>query len=115
MEKNHRISNFWFGFGLGTIFTIFFMFLFGTKKGRKTLKNFLEFSENIEENLFELLTDLKINLKENAEENKNNIPTTTKNNLFKIIDQIKFLTHPEVKKQTKKFFVKEGRIVEKSS
>ena len=115
MEKNHRIGNFWFGFGLGTIFTVFFIFLFGTKKGRKTLKNFLEFSENIEENLSDLLTNLKINLKENPEENKKSNPIEIKNSLFKIISQIKFLTHPEVKKQTKKFFVKEGRIIEKSS
>jgi len=115
MEKNHRIGNFWFGFALGTVFTTFFVFLLGTKKGRKTLKNLIEFSENIEKNLSELITHLEIKLKEDEEKNKNNNSIVTKNNIFKIIDQIKFLTHPEIKKQTKKFFVKEGRIVEKSS
>jgi len=115
MEKNSRVSNFWFGFGLGIIFTIFSVFLFGTKKGRKSLKNFLDFSENIEENLFQMLEELKNTPPTSSSENKKNQNSETKSTLLKIIDQIKFLTYPESKKQTKKFFVKEGKIVEKSS
>jgi len=114
MEKNHRIGNFWFGFALGTVFTTLVVFLLGTKKGRKTLKSVIDFSENIENNLSELIIDLENKLKKDQEKNKENNQIKTKNNIFKIIDQIKFLTHPEIKKQTKKFFVKEGKIIEKS-
>jgi len=110
MEKNQKVSNFWFGFSLGSLFTVFFIFLFGTNKGRGALKNFLDFSEDIEESLFNLLNDFK-NI---SEGDKKNNSLETKSNLSKIINQIKFLTHPEIKKQTKKFFVKEGKIIEKS-
>jgi len=115
MEKRERASNFWFGFSLGVLFTAFFAFLFGTKKGRKILKNFLEYSENYEENFRHLLEEVKFLLKEDWQNDKKNSPQEKKVNLSfaGILDRIKYLAKP-VKKQTKKFFVKEGRIVEKA-
>jgi hypothetical protein len=122
MEKRQKVSNFWFGFSLGILFTAFFTFLFGTKKGRKILKNFLEYSENYEENFRHFLEKIKFLVKEEFLEkegfndNKKNNHQEKKVNLgfSEIIGRIKYLAHP-VKKQTKKFFVKEGRIVEKTS
>jgi len=115
MERNQRISNFWFGFSLGILFTSFFAFLFGTKKGRKILKNFLEYSENYEENLRQFLEEIRFLLKENQKNSKKNVHQEKEVNLnfSGIVERIKYLANP-IKKQTKKFFVKEGKILEKT-
>mgnify|MGYP000552836190 CR=1 FL=1 len=116
MEKREKVSNFWFGFSLGILFSAFFAFLFGTKKGRKILKNFLQYSENYEESFRHFLEEVKFLLKEELQNDKKNNHQEKKLSLgfSEIVDRIKYLAHP-VKKQTKKFFVKEGRIVEKTS
>ena len=116
MGKNEKISNFWFGFSLGTFFTSFFIFLFGTRKGREIIKKFLEFSENFEESLLNIFKELEINFKETQKQHKidQHHEPKIKTNLMGVIDRIKFLTHPTIKKQTKKFFIKNGKIIEKS-
>jgi len=116
MEKKERVSNFWFGFSLGVLFTIFFAFLFGTRKGRKILKNFLAYFENYEENFHQLLDEVKFLLKEHWQSDQKNSHQEKKVNLSvsEVIDRIKYLASP-VKKQTKKFFIKEGKVIEKTS
>jgi len=116
MEKKEKVSNLWFGFVLGTLFTTFFLYLFGTKKGREVLKKFLEYSENLEEKLPDILEGLDINLNNNQGKNSKHDwqEKKMKTDFVGIINRIKFLTSP-IKKQTKKFFVKEGKIIEKSS
>jgi len=115
MEKKEKVNNFWFGFILGILFTAFFTFLFGTKKGRKILKNFLEYSEDYEKSLSYLLEKVSFLLKEKFKDDKKDNQQEKRLNLnfSEIIDRIKYLANP-IKKQTKKFFVKEGKIFEKS-
>ena len=120
MEKRQRVSNFWFGFSLGILFTAFFAFLFGTKKGRKILKNFLEYSENYEKNFPHFLEEIKFLLKEEFlekegfKDNKKNNHQEKKVNLgfSEIIGRIKYLAHP-VKKQTKNFLLKKEELLKK--
>lgn len=48
-EKNrHNITNFWSGFALGITATTIVAYLFGTEKGRSTIKKLLEISEDFE-------------------------------------------------------------------
>lgn len=58
-NKNLRANNFWFGFSLGVIGVSVLVYFFGTKKGRKTLKNLLEITENLEENLSQLIKEIE--------------------------------------------------------
>ncbi len=53
-QNHHKLTQFWFGFALGTVAIGAGAFLFGTKKGRSVLKNLMEYSENLEENLVSL-------------------------------------------------------------
>ncbi|MCX7881116.1 MAG: hypothetical protein N2482_01220 [Patescibacteria group bacterium] len=78
-NDSHQTSNFWFGFSLGALFIIIGTMIFGTKKGRETLKKFLEISENFEENISKILE--KTNSQE--ETKKNTV------NLFAILKKLK--------------------------
>lgn len=49
-KSNHqKLNSFWFSFTLGISFGVALSFLFGTKKGRKTLQKILEMAEALEE------------------------------------------------------------------
>lgn len=50
-QNNQKSTNFWFGFSLGILSTAALIYLFGTEKGRKTVKKVLDLTENFEENL----------------------------------------------------------------
>lgn len=113
--NNHRVSNFWFGFAIGGVTISAAFFFFGTKKGRQTLKTLLEASENLEENFLTILEELEENLEEKEEEIKEILTKKPKNyNLVYLLDKIKKFT-PYTKKHVKKFFVREGKIIEKST
>jgi len=57
MEKknNQQLTNFWFGFILGGLTLLSASYFLGTKKGRKTLQELINFFENWEENLESLI------------------------------------------------------------
>ncbi len=76
MEKKneHQLSNFWFGFVFGGMSILTLAYFFGTKNGRRILKDLLYFSENLEENLEILLKKIKESEKKNKEK-KENHPT----------------------------------------
>jgi len=115
MEKqnDHHLSNFWSGFALGSIGVTIAAFLFGTKKGRKLLKNILEISENLEENLLQITMDLEKEVSKNpfpvieellkASYDKKGSGKLTINSL---LNKIKDFS-PGHKKSIKSFFVKE--------
>ncbi len=119
MEKqnSHKVSNFWFGFSLGGLTIGLAAFLFGTKKGRETLKKFLELSENMEENAIEL----EKYLERVIAENKDNIADELKkipqhleadlsnfkkdhHTLNSLLDKIKILSPEKNSSPVKKFF-----------
>lgn len=122
-QNNHKLSSFWFGILLGGALTGSAAFFLGTKQGRKTLKKILELSENMEETLetffeeygeeikekgFELFEDLK---KQQKNQPHNSLPSTT---IHGLLDKIKVFS-PGTQKKVKRFFVKEGKIIEKST
>ncbi len=75
-QNNNRTTNFWFGFSLGLTTAVSIIYLFGTKKGRESLKKLIEFSENLEENLSQLL--------DNLDKNNHPLPDIDKKNLISI-------------------------------
>lgn len=97
-QNKHNVSNFWFGFLLGTTFAGSAAFLFGTKKGRKTLQKLLELSENLEENILFIAEELGDELKEKAEEK--DLST-----IGSILNKIKTLS-PQHSTSQKRFFIK---------
>lgn len=111
-QSSHKSSNFWFGFALGIIAAGGAAYLFGTKKGRKKLQQFMELSENLEENVASFLEEVGIDFKEKtSEEIKKLQPTFTAlkkdhPSLNRLLDKIKILS-PQEEKKGKKFFVKE--------
>jgi len=110
-QNDHKSSNFWFGFSLGVAGCGAFLYLFGTEKGRKTLQKLLDLTENLEETInliSEELTGKTIFPEEKKTTNKKNSSTITS-----IISKIKVLSPLFEKKQVKKFFAKEGRLIEK--
>ena len=58
-QSSHKATNFWFGFSLGILACGTLGYLFGTKNGRKTLKNLLDLTENLEENLLDIIQELE--------------------------------------------------------
>lgn len=122
-QNSHKLSSFWFGLLLGGALTGSAAFFLGTKQGRKTLKKMLELSENMESTLeaffeeygdeikergIELFEDLKKQPKNHA---NNSLPSST---IHGILDKIKIFS-PSTQKKVKRFFVKEGKIIEKST
>lgn len=57
--SHDKTSNLWLGFALGAAIATTAAFLFGTKKGRETLKKLLELSENLEENLQAIVDEVQ--------------------------------------------------------
>lgn len=122
-QNSHKLSSFWFGLLLGGALTGSAAFFLGTKQGRKMLKKILDLSENMEETLetfFEeygeemkekgigLFEDLKKQQKNQAH---NPLPSST---IHGLLDKIKIFS-PSTQKKVKRFFVKEGKIIEKSA
>jgi hypothetical protein len=59
-QNNHKATNFWFGFSVGVLSCSLVIYLFGTKAGRKTLKNLLDVTEDlVEGNLNDFLEELE--------------------------------------------------------
>ncbi len=79
-----KASNFWFGFSLGIVSVSLLVYFFGTKNGRKTLKNLLELTENLEENLSGLIKEL--------EKLDNNPPDKISSSINHLIDKVKVFT-----------------------
>jgi hypothetical protein len=117
MEKqtNPKASNFWSGFILGGMTLGGLVFAFGTKKGRKMMKQALEMSEDWEKNLSEIINSL-------SDEVKNELPQglkTLEKNVAKIekksptinliMEKMKTLSPLPEKKATKKFFTKDKK------
>jgi hypothetical protein len=100
-QNKHHLSNFWSGFALGVGAATLAAFLFGTKKGRKTLKQLLELSENIEENFLEVVEEVGQELPPIKQFQKEH-PT-----LNRLLDKISSLA-PQAEKKVKRFFVKES-------
>lgn len=102
-QNNSKTSNFWFGFSLGIISMSALIYLFGTEKGRKNLKKILDLTENLEET---------INLLGEELTGTNIFNDDKKATLGSLLDKMKVLSPLLEKKQVKKFFVKEGKIIE---
>lgn len=107
-QNKHNVSNFWFGFLLGTTVTGSAAYLFGTKKGRKTLQRLLELSENLEENILFIAEELGEELKEKAEEIYQEIEKPQKKDpmtIGSLLNKIKTLSPHHLNNQ-KRFFIK---------
>ncbi len=48
MKNSQKSTNFWFGFTMGTVLTSILIYSFGTKEGRKLLKEIIAAIENNE-------------------------------------------------------------------
>lgn len=122
-QNSHKLSSFWFGLLLGGAVTGSAAFFLGTKQGRKTLKKLLELTEDMEgtletffeeygdeikEKSIEFLEDIK---KQPKNQTNTSLPNST---IHELLDKIKILS-PGTQKKVKRFFVKEGKILEKSS
>ena len=86
MTKTNKAhpSNFWFGFAVGTSIMAAGAYLLGTKKGRETLQQILEYAEKVEfgsDEFVHIISSLRKN--DNTEntqtssEHKNNLNTHT--------------------------------------
>ncbi len=82
-NNHHQATNFWFGFSLGVVACGVGIYFFGTKSGRKTLKNILDITENLEGNFDNILKEIE-NEKEPAKKITSTIST--------VIDKVKSFT-----------------------
>lgn len=122
-QNDHKLSSFWFGLLLGGAVTGSAAFFLGTKQGRKTLKKILELSENMEGTLETFFEEYGEEIKEKGVElfedlqklpkshTTNSLPNST---IHGLLDKIKIFA-PGTQKRVKRFFVKEGKVVEKST
>lgn len=112
-QNKHHVSNFWSGFALGVGTATLAAFLFGTKKGRKTLKQMLELSESLEENLLEIVEEVGQELQVKTSEIKKPLAQLQKEHpsLSHLLDRIR-TSFPKAEKKVKRFFVKEGKVIE---
>ena len=122
-QNNHNLSSFWFGLVLGGIMTGSAAFFLGTKQGRKTLKRVIEMTEDMEGTLETFFEEYGDEIREKGKEllddvkklPKNNTHTTSSSStIHGLLDKIRIFS-PETQKKVKRFFVKEGKIVEKSA
>jgi len=102
-QDSTKSSNFWFCFSQGIAATAMLIYLFGTSNGRQTLKNLLDLSENFEENLNSLIEEFTTETKSD----KHEIST-----LGSILNKMKIFSPLLEKKQVKKFFLKEDKLIE---
>jgi len=66
-QNNEKAQVFWLGFAFGTVSASALIYFLGTKKGRKSLQNIIDFSENLEENLIKIINKDKKVLNEKKE------------------------------------------------
>lgn len=59
-QNNEKAQTFWLGFSFGIASAGTLIYFLGTKKGRKSLQNIIDFSENLEENLVKILKNKKV-------------------------------------------------------
>jgi len=117
MEKqtNPKTSNFWSGFILGGMTLGGLVFAFGTKKGRKMMKQALEMSEDWEKNLLEIVNSLSDEIKQELPEGlktlEKNVAKIEKKSptINLIMEKMKTLSPSSEKKPTKKFFTKDKK------
>ncbi len=98
-------TGFWFGFALGTLAIGAGALLFGTKKGRKTVQQFLDFSQNFEENAYLILEDLQEKAEHFVPLIKEELSRPTPrpaSGISGLLSRIKFLS-PGNNKQSKKY------------
>lgn len=115
-KNDHKASNFWFGFALGSIAAVSAAYLAGTKKGRQISKKIIESFDDLEEDPSSFIEDIKghlLSLKNNVEFEKEDYSETKEikeekknfSTVQSIIDKIKGSNLQE--KTNKKFFIKE--------
>ena len=104
-----HVSNFWAGFAVGTLTVAGMAFFLGTKQGRATLKKILDISENLEDHVASVLQELEQSIEEKTQEVKHEIDKNQSTRLHSILNKIKDLS--QKKKEIKKFFAKDGKIV----
>ncbi len=101
-EHHAQQTNFWSGIAMGAIFGASSLYLFGTKNGRKFVRQMLEAVENIEDMGDEVLEEVQEYF---SEERK---PESV-SNVESIIEKIQSAI-PE-KEQIKKYFFKDGKVL----
>lgn len=109
-SKHPPASNFWFGFSLGIVATGAFVYLFATENGRKNLKKILDLTENLEGTINDLSEELTGNPLFNNEQIDNGKKSSE--TIHSLLSKIKDMSPLFEKKQVKKFFVKEGKLLE---
>lgn len=87
-NQSHKVSNFWFGFALGSLTAGVASYLLGTKKGRKRLQQILEWSENFEENLVILGEQLEEKVVEEGEKVKEELQKVSNEGTHSTLDKI---------------------------
>lgn len=89
-QKQKPENNFWLGFLLGGVLGAASLFLFGTKKGRQTLKKIIESAEELEESLAETIENLEEKIEESQEKIGNKIETIIpEKNIGSVLQKIK--------------------------
>lgn len=58
-SNHHQATNFWFGFSLGIATCAAGVYFFGTKSGRKTLKNILDVTEDFEGSFEDIIKEVE--------------------------------------------------------
>ncbi|MDO8497822.1 MAG: YtxH domain-containing protein [bacterium] len=114
-------TNFWFGFALGSVSATFLSYFVGTKKGRETTKKFLESLEHMDEepsHFFEVFKKAIAQIQEELPESDTHTTTShtaTKDHeispIQSIIEKIRVSTVPATEKKVKRFFVKDGKMI----
>ena len=84
-NKQGSSSNFWFGFTIGVTFIAVSTYFFGTKEGRKMLKETLKAIENNEGDFITVLEKLAKDHIKTIEKNK---PSKTINTVIKKIEDL---------------------------
>ncbi len=122
-QNQHKLSSFWFGFLLGGALTGSAAFFLGTKQGRKVLKRLLEMSEDIEGTLQTFFEEYGDEIREKGVELWGEVKKLPKHHantsspsstIHGLLDKIRILS-PGTQKKVKRFFVKEGKIIEGKS
>ena len=91
-QNNSKTTNFWFGFSIGGALIGGAIVMFGTKKGRETLRKMLDLTDNIEENieLLEKVVEEKLNKESGSVSNSSS--SSNHSTLGNILDKIKILS-----------------------
>ena len=97
--SSQQMSNFWTGFTIGAAV----LFFLGTKKGRKSLKDLMDYTENLEGNIDELINSTI----DSSHDKKKVVEGAT--NITDLISRIQSVL-PE-SKQVRKFFAKDGKTL----